>query len=164
MVSTSSTAIEQVRDLFRRCIGLTKDLVGDLDAAESELQERSIELFKLAVKAVIPVLKYVDEEISLFVGAVDSREFRGVHLARGLCLTREGNLLKEGFSGPKPIDEFWFYGSAEDTVDAVLEHLTKLAKIFNDALLKMDRRRESIQDRRRKLDEAIAPFRRDASS
>lgn len=164
MVSTSSTAIQEVRDLFRRAIGLMMDLVGDLDAQEDEIHLRAIELFKLAVKAVIPVLKYVDEEITLSEAAFNPKQFRGVHLALGLCLTRDGNLLKEGYSGPKPIDEFWFYGSADGTVDAVLEHLTKLAKIFNDALEKMDRRRASLQDRSRKLDDAIAPFRRDASN
>ena len=161
MVSTSSTTTEEVQVLFRRAIGLGKDLVGDLDAAESELHQWAIELFQLAVTAVIPVLKYVDEWITLCEEAVDPQKFRGVHLARGLCLKRDGSLMKEGYSESKPLDDFWGYGTAEETVDEVLEHLIELARIFNNALEKMDQRRVSLQERSTKLDDAIAPFRRE---
>ncbi|MCH7541895.1 hypothetical protein IH981_03950 [Patescibacteria group bacterium] len=69
--------------------------------------------------------------------------------------------MKEGYSESKPLDDFWGYGTAEETVDEVLEHLIELARIFNNALEKMDQRRVSLQERSTKLDDAIAPFRRE---
>lgn len=153
MVSTSS--VKEIKDLFGQVLQKVEELVGEVDEADLQLNLAAMDLFREAVKVVIPVIRYVDHQLD--VG--DRPLFRGIWIDDNTGLTRKGEIFSK--HSPNSLVHYLEYRDYDRTdvlVDRVIERLNRLGQAFNQALSKLDDHRTSLAERNDTLQKATAVF------
>ncbi len=159
MVTTNSS--EEVICLFEEAARAARQLVTETDQEESVLIERACQLTRLAVRAVTPVLKYVDYEVSTYKGKTRGVvfSFDDVYGSReDLIVTGQGQI------GHWDVCDVELFANCNASVraDVVLTNakgiITELGKIFRDAVIKIDERRQNLARRAEQLEAAAAVF------
>ncbi len=153
-MTTVTTDIEQIKALFAEAVERTTLLVHDIDTEERMLRHGTYGLFHEAIKAVVPVLKYVDTEITTRAGTW----LRGIPLSDDLVLSRVGKL--RWMSGGNEFDakDLSLEGDDDDQIAQLIQMLSVLGAKFSEALAKADERRAKIAQRSGQLAQAAKAF------
>lgn len=183
MVSTNSTeTAEEAKTAFATAIDSVVRMIEQDDEMDSRLRNQSTDLLALAIQAVVPVIRYVDEPMVLTALPIDvtGREIvdgvdwgRAAKISTGFEFGHNGvdiHLLRNGMFmlGDKSRtnqyrilhlpDLLHSERKTEEHVDLVMTLIEGLAKLFAEAIAKSDARRASLQDRAGRLAAAAWAF------
>lgn len=183
MVSTNSTELaEEAKNAFATAIDSVSRMVEQDDEMDSRLRLQSTTLLTLAMQAVVPVIRYVDEPMVLTALPIDAagREIvdgvdwgRAAKISTGfefgyhgadIHLLRNGMFMLGGKSWTNQyrilhlIDLLDSERKTEEHVDLIMTLIEGLAKLFAEAIAKSDARRASLQERATRLTAAASAF------
>lgn len=160
---TTNTNIEEIQELFEEAMRKTGQLASDIETSEEELLEKADELFRMAARAITPVVKYVDQVLDF---GWNFGLLRGIEFGTDGVLGRDGKVyLKYASSVPIDLEAYRFrYADFEntyslmDTVDVIIGFIQDLCVLFVQALEKSDERRTRIAQRSEQLQQATKIF------
>ena len=153
MVTTNSET-DQIRQMFGEAVQRTNQLVASIDEDEQELLSAAYTSLCSAIAAVVPVLKYIDGDIR-----VGSTHVRGIELDGALLLVRGGDLRWKHSNRTLAVERLRFRGDPDEQTLQIHYMLMVLGGKFSEALVKIDKHRESIRHRDKQFKEAATVFR-----
>lgn len=161
LVTMVTTNTNEIKDLFKTALEKTSELVSDTDTKEDDLLEQAYDLFRAAVRTVVPVIRYVEKE-HIFG---NEKPVRGVKLSVYYTLLRGGKIHSR-LGPPKgtftvSLEGFTISDNNHGIlwhVDDLVDMINVLSNIFKYALEKIDQRRKSIAERSKQLQTASKAF------
>ena len=165
-MGTPNNDIQQIRAMFQEAVQRTTKLVKDIDTEELTLLRSMYSLFREAVRAVVPVLKYLDQKLP----DINGISVRGIMISDGLMLIRGGRLQWKNSALPWMDSTDASFGPAQldlnesglvdvgSQVAQLIEMLTVLGEKFAEALAKADERRAKLAERSSQLQKAAEAF------
>lgn len=177
MVTTNSDNGEQISGQFAELTAQAIDLISSTESKEYELERELDRVLHLAIQAIIPVLKYVDEEVKACGLHVCSSQkqhlIRGIRLSENIFLARDRRVyvlfdgdVAAGIHGRvEHYDYMNLYLVAltpkRDTLVAAAKGaqiLATLREAFDQAVRKASSRRDGLARRLSQLTEAAQAF------
>jgi|SRR3989344_4475391 len=159
-MTTVTTDIEQIKQLFAEAVARTTKLAADIDGQEGQLLNDARKFFETAIAAVVPVLKYVDQLVPEVTDGYN-HPVRGIMLLEEfkLVLLRNGQLQsKSSSTGFDPCNLSFGDKSNSERVDVLIGMISVLGVKFSEALAKADERRAKIAQRSDQLAQAAKAF------
>ena len=163
MVTTNTNDIREISALFEEATARTSKLVEGVETGVNELQKEARTSFLQAVQVIAPVLKYVS---AIFYGCDDSNcngrnhAVRGIDLGNGNILVGAGLVSTSCRRDWQKIVDFFTLIQMDQMliIDQYLEMIGLIGIALDEALGKVDERREGLAERHKKFVEVARVF------
>ncbi len=92
MVATNSTAASEIQALFDQASEKARELASNIEKDEAEISDMLRALFLGRIKALVPLIKYIDKDLELDRGSGNDEYEKGIEITKGHLLSRNGRI------------------------------------------------------------------------